>query len=284
MHNTTNKYLTFGGASTTMNSEKDTKIDRLRRFGFSFEKGGAHSARTIMLDELNTLLDYIDHTSMTMTEFQKAIVERNCLGKRSLQTRKLTRKHLVELYSLNPSTTIFRALLYFWKRDHNGHPLLAFLCAYARDPILRTSAQFILNYPEGAVINRNELETFIDDLEPGRFSKATLQSTAQNIVSSWTKSGHLQGKAKKVRSKAKATSGVVSYALFLGYLNGIRGEELFHSEYAKLLDCPVDRAIELAEDASRQGWIVFKRVGTVIEASFPNLLTEEELAWIREQD
>jgi hypothetical protein len=73
----------------------------------------------------------------------------------------------------------------------------------------------------------------------------------------------------------------VSYALFLGYLNGVRGEALFHTEYAKLLDCSMERAIELAEDASRQGWIVFKRVGTVIEVLFPNLLTEEEMEWIR---
>lgn len=267
-----------------MNSEKDTKIDRLRRFGFSFEKGGAHIARTIMLDELVTLLDYDNFASVEMIDFQKAIEEENCLGKRSLQTRKLTRKHLVELYSLNPSTTVFHALLYFWKREFSGRPLLAFFCAYTRDSILRTSAPFILKYPEGAVISREDLETYFDNIEPDRFSKATLKSTMQNIVSSWTKSGHLIGRAKKIRSRANATPGAVSYALFLGYLNGIRGEALFHSEYARLLDCSMERAIELAEDASRQGWIVFKHVGTIIEALFPNLLTEQEMEWIREQD
>jgi hypothetical protein len=86
-------------------------IDRLRRFGFSFEKGGAHISRTIMLDELDTLLSYVNFAPVAITDFQKAIEEDNCLSKRSLQTRKLTRRHLVELYSLNPSTTVFRALL-----------------------------------------------------------------------------------------------------------------------------------------------------------------------------
>jgi hypothetical protein len=111
-----------------------------------------------------------------------------------------------------------------------------------------------------------------------------LKSTAQNINSTWTKSGHLRGRAKKIRSRAKATPGAAAYALLQGYLSGLRGESLFSSEYAKLLDCPVDRTMELAETASRRGWIVFKRVGSVIEVLFPNLITAQETEWIREQN
>ena len=63
-----------------------------------------------------------------------------------------------------------------------------------------------------------------------------------------------------MRSRAMATPGSVSYALFLGYLIGVRGEALFRTEYfAHLLDCSLDQAIELAEEASRRGWIVFKQ-------------------------
>ena len=111
-----------------------------------------------------------------------------------------------------------------------------------------------------------------------------MRSTAQNINSTWTKSGHLFGRVRKVRARANPTAGSVSYALLLGYLTGVRGQALFQSEYIKLLDRTSDKAIELAEEASRKGWIVFKRVSDVIEVLFPNLINQEEMEWLREQN
>jgi len=69
------------------------------------------------------------------------------------------------------------------------------------------------------------MEGFLDAQEPGRFSKATLKSTAQNINSSWThyQSGHLAGRVRKVRARAVATPGAASLALLLGYVSGLRG-------------------------------------------------------------
>lgn len=177
----------------------------------------------------------------------------------------------------------FSIVVIFWKRDIEGQPLLAFLCAYARDSILRSSAPFVLRFQEGSTVSRESLEEQIDNQEPGRFSKATLKSTAQNINSTLTKSGHLHGKARKIRSQATPTPGAVAYALFLGYLSGVRGAALLKSEFANLLDCTFEKAIELAEDASRRGWITFKRVGGVIEVLFPKLLNKDEREWIREQ-
>lgn len=257
--------------------------NQLTRFGFSFERGSAHTSRTMMLEELRVLLAYIDYPEADKSVYRQAIDDENCLGKRSGKTRILTYRHLVDLYSLNRANVLFRTLLFFWNRDINGQPLLALICAYARDPIFRATAPFILKFQEGATITRVSLEEFIDNQEPGRFSKATLKSTAQNINSTWTKSGHLVGRARKVRSRANPTAGSVSYALLLGYLSGVRGQALFETEYTKLLDCSFHKAIELAEEASRKGWIVFKRVGDVIEILFPNLINQEELEWLREQ-
>ena len=259
------------------------KNKKLSRFGFSFERGGAHTSRTMMLEELETLLTYVEGPEADKSDYLQAIDDENCLGKRSGKTRSLTYRHLVDLYSLDRTSVVFRALRYFWSRDVNGQPLLALLCTYARDSIFRSTASFILQLPEGATVNRESLEEFIDAQEPGRFSKATLKSTAQNINSTWTKSGHVFGRSRKVRSRAIPTAGSVSYALLLGYLTGVRGQSLFQTEYAKLLDCTFDKAIELAEEASRKGWIVFKRVGDVIEVLFPNLINQEEMEWLREQ-
>ena len=259
------------------------KNKQLTRFGFSFERGGAHTSRTMMLEELGALLSYINRADAERSDYLRAIDDENCLGKRSGKTRILTYRHLVALYSLDPSNILFRALLFFWNRDTTGQPLLALLCTYARDSIFRSSAPFVLEFPEGATITREALEEFIDAIEPGRFSKATLKSTAQNINSTWTKSGHLVGRVRKVRVRAIPTAGSVSYALLLGYLSGVRGQSLFRTEYTKLLDCSFERLVELAEEASRKGWIVFKRAGDVIEILFPNLINEQEMEWLREQ-
>ena len=94
--------------------------------------------------------------------------------------------------------------------------------------------------------------------------------------------GHLAGRVRKVRARAVATPGAVSVALLLGYVSGLRGESLFKSDYTKMLDCSFERTIELAEDASRRGWISLKRVGQVVEVLFPNLITAQEMEWLRE--
>lgn len=262
-----------------MNNKKQTE---LTRFGFSFQRGGAHLSRTLMLDELSKVISYVANPNTNKTEYFKAIKEDNCLGKRSGRTRALTARHLADLYGLDPSISIFRNLLYFWNRDNEGRPLIALLCAYARDPVLRLSRPFILSTAIGHAVVREELEYFLDELEPDRFSKATLKSTAQNINSTWTQSGHLVGRVKKIRTQSKATPGSVAYMLLLSFLTGARGQNLFSTEYAKLMDNSTDTLIELAEIASRKGWITFKRIGNVIEVLFPNLVTQEEMEWARE--
>ena len=229
-------------------------------------------------------MTYVDRPEADKRDYLQAIKDENCLGKRSGKNRILTYYHLVDLYSLDRKKILFRALLYFWNRDIDGQPLLALLCSYARDSIFRSTAPFILMSPEGATITRESLVGFIDSQEFGRFSKATLNSTARNINSTWTKSGHLHGRAGKVRARANPTAGSVSYALLLGYLTGVRGQALFETDFAKLLDCTFDKAIELAEEASRKGWIVFKRVADVIEVLFPKLIKQEEMEWLREQN
>lgn len=251
--------------------------------GFIDERGGAHLARTLMLEELQLLLAYVDNPNADKSDYYKAIKQDNCLSKRSEKNRILTARHLAHLYALDPKIILFRSLRFFWDRDTDGQPLLALLCAYARDSILRLSAAFIQDHSLGELVTKEALEALIDSKEMGRFSEATLKSTARNINATWTKSGHLTGRVKKIRTQATATPGSVSYALLLGYLNGFRGESIFNSEYTELLDCSFDQTIELATEASGKGWIVLKRLGSVIEVLFPNLLSKEEMEWIHEQ-
>jgi len=237
-----------------------------------------------MLLELRALLAYVEDVDAAKSDYLAAIQIANCLSKRSGKTRSLTSRHLADLYALDPQRLVFRALRFFWRRDVEGQPLLAVLCAYARDPVFRSAAHSVLRFPRGAVVTRQAVEEFIEAQEPGRFSPATLRSTAQNINSSLTQSGHLTGRLRKVRTGPVVTSGAVAYALLLGFVNGLRGESLLQSDYLRLLESSSERTIELAEDASRRGWMSWKRVGRVVEAHFLRQITAAEMEWLREQN
>jgi hypothetical protein len=236
-----------------------------------------------MLEELSNLLEKVDDSKAAQDAYRTAIVEDNCLSKASGKTRELTFRHLKELYGLDPAIPLFRTLLYFWKREPEGRPLLAALGAFPRDTIFRASHGWITKFSPGEQIPREKIEERIAETFPDRFSPASLKSIAQNLNSSWTKTGHLEGRVKKFRTKAKPTPASTAFALYLGYLNGIRGEELFHSLYAKVLDARPAELMEKAEVASQRGWIVMKRLGNVIEVLLPQLITEEERRRLHEQ-
>ena len=250
--------------------------------GFKNTAGGAHASRTIMLAELGLLLDAGSETS-TQADYRQAVVDFNCLAKRSSSTRSLTWGHLVDLYGVNPDLLVFRGLQWFWERDLEGRPLIALSAALARDGLLSSIAPFVLAQPMGARVSRESLEQFITETFPDRFSPATVKSLAQNINATLTQSGHLSGRSKKIREQAQATAGSVAYALLLGYAVGARGPELFNTRYMKSQDAPASVCVELAEQAARRGWIEFKRVGDVMEVAFPRLIRVEEEAVIREQ-
>jgi hypothetical protein len=55
----------------------------LAHWGFNFERGGAHLARPMMLNEMNALLAYVNNPNADKAAYLKAIDEENCLGKRS---------------------------------------------------------------------------------------------------------------------------------------------------------------------------------------------------------
>ncbi len=251
--------------------------------GFKNNKGGAHAARTMMLEELRTLLDYVRDDERSLLAFQRAIEDDNCLNKRSGKSRSLTFRHLIDLYALEPDVLLFRGLTYFWQRDESAQPLLALTMSLARDGLLAAAAPFIWKAEPGSTISRDSVEQNIASRDPDRFSPATLKSVAQNINSSLTQSGHLVGRVKKTRQQATPTAGSVAYALLLGYATGVRGPELFKTLYMQAQDVPAESCIALAEEAARKGWINFKRVGDVMEVAFPNIITPADMEAIREQ-
>ncbi len=257
--------------------------ERLQKFGFLFGKSGPHTARTIMFDDLAMLLESVDLEKASRDSFCQAIVEENCLSKKSGKTRLLTYRHLTELYSLDRTIPIFRVMLFFWSKEKDGRQLLATLCAITRDTLLRKSHKWIAETDIGKVVSRGDIEAKLEHSFPDRFSPVTRSAIAQRLNGTWTCAGHLKGKVRKTRQRVNPTPAATAYALYLGYLCGARGESLFHTDYCKVLDVSPAELVEKAETASRRGWIVVKRLGNIIEVLFPNLINEEERSLLNEQ-
>ena len=232
-----------------------------------------------MLGELSLVLDGVSPDAPA-SGYREAIVEENVLGKATRSTRLKTTKYLTALYALDPSIALFRLLRTFWKAEQAGKPMLAFLAASGRDTLLRDSSDGILAIPKGQTVTAVEISQGLSEQYPSRFGPTTLQSASRNLASSWTQAGYLTGKVAKRRSQPVVTPQVTSYALVLGYLSGLRGKMLIDSVWTRLLDRPPAEVMDLAAEASRQGWLRLKAAGSVVEVTFPGLLTpaEERLA------
>lgn len=254
---------------------KAARLDLLVRYGFRFGRSGAHASRTLMLAELEALL-HAAPESAAKNDFARQVVDANLLGKRTVKSRKLTVRHLTGLYGLDDRLCLFRVFRRLWLQDAHARPVLALTLALARDPLLRMSCPLVLSKQPDEPLDRWEVENVLNQAEPGRFSAASLKSFAQNINSSWTQAGFLRGRARKVRASPAVTPTNLAFALFLGYLEGLRAQRLFTGDRVRLISNLQDDLIVLAQSASRRGLLVFLNTGGVMEVRFPGYLTPEE--------
>jgi hypothetical protein len=245
-------------------------------FGFKIGVSGAHLARTMMLADLTTLLAAAPGKAKR-EDFNRLIVEENVLGKRTTSNRWLTARHLADLYALDQEVTVFRLLRFFWDADDSDRPMLALLCAQARDALLRLSAKKVLATKPGETLTSGDFVNFFNHELTGRFSEAMTRSLAQNAASSWAQAGFFKGKVNKVRARPLVTPATAAYALALGYLCGLRAQILIESDWARLLDVPRDQIIRLAQEASKRLLLDFKGAGNIFEINFRQLLTPKEI-------
>jgi len=250
-------------------------------FGFRSGERGTHGSRSIMLADLQLLLEAT--SSETSYEgYRVTIMEQNVLGKGTASNRLWSWKKLRELYGLDPNKVVFRAFRALWSGDSGGRPVLSMLLACARDPLLRMSIPVILNTSQGSVVTPEDFARAIREAAPDRFKPGTIRSIGQNLYASWSQTGHLSAGKIRTRSHPVITPQAVAYALLLGRLGGARGQFLFSTLWAALLDTPTSGLLELAVEASRRGWIDLRRVGSVVDVGFSKLLTRAEEETLRE--
>ena len=243
--------------------------------GFRWGQKGTQTSWTIMLSELHTLLATCLPEALR-EDYIHAIQEENCLGKRTVSTRRLSSQRLSELYALDPDVALFRIMRRFWYADRDGQPLLALLLALARDPLLRASAPSVLSMRVGEEFARQRMIDGISRAVGGRLNESILDKVVRNAASSWTQSGHLRGRGRKIRRRVSATATSTAFALLLGYLTGSRGASLFETSWTKILDAQQGELLGLANDARRLGFIDMSQSGGIIEVAFSRLLAPDE--------
>lgn len=229
----------------------------------------------MMLSELSGVLGTTPDDA-SLADYRAAITEENVLAKKTASNRRLTAQRLSEMYGLDAAIHLFRHLRFFWELDNDGRPLLACLCANARDPLLRMTASRVLSTRIGEVVASPDLEEAVEASAPSRFNPPTRNKIARNALSSWTQSGHLAGRRVKRRRHPVVTPANTAYALLLGYLTGSRGPMLFNTFWTGLLDAPTEELHAMTAEASRREWLDYRRLGKVVEVTFNGLLTQRE--------
>jgi len=240
---------------------------------------GTHTSRTIMLHEVRGLLAHVD-CDADYAAYASAATDLNAVQKATLTTRKKTLRHLRELYALNPSVPVFSALRTLWDHETAAQPLLAGLCAVARDPVLRCTLARVVELRPGEETTPGALAAVVAESFPGHYGPDVTARIGRNIASSWAQTGLLTGRTRKVRTHPCVTATTVAYALFLAHLCGGRGDMLFSSLWSRMLDTPIPELRSLASAAARQGWLEYRESGGVTEVTFRHferLLLERKL-------
>lgn len=199
------------------------------------------------------------------TDYVRAITEGNCLGKATAATRRLSSQRLAELYALDSGVPIFRVLTRLWNLDSGAQPLLAMLSAIARDPLLAATAGPVLSLFPGEEFSRERTKHALRELVGDRLNDAILEKVVRNAASSWTQSGHLEGRTFKKRRVVRATAPSGAFALYLSHVAGFRGSEIFASAWFAVLDCTPTSARDLAIEAKRMGLIDLRISGEVVD-------------------
>ncbi|QIN77517.1 hypothetical protein GBA65_02245 [Rubrobacter marinus] len=234
-----------------------------------------HASRTMMLAELSLLLEAVPAGSSS-NDYARAVTDDNVLLKAASSTRKKTLRHLRELYALDERDVTFGILRKLWEYDPPSRPLLALLMAITRDGLLRTTVPVIVEAPFGDAVDAGRLSEAVGAAFSTRLTSDVRAKVGRNTASSWTQSGHLKGRAKKVRVRAGVSAGAVVFALILGHLHGVRGLPLYDTVWSRSLDASGNEIDALAFAASQRGWMEYRRMGEVAEFGFSKLLPRRD--------
>jgi hypothetical protein len=231
-------------------------------FGVRISGGGAHQSKTMMFSEMEHLLNT---GKRFPDELEHAATTENILGKNTKNSQVLTYRHMVSLYGLKSQPALTRVLMALWTNDPAGRRLNCLLVSLARDPLLRDTAQAVVRTPIGAQLLRDQVESALTAAYPDRMSEKMIRSLAQNCNATWTQSGHLEGRAKKIRRRVTPTPHNVAFAALVATICGFGGPSILSSRWLQVLDLTPDQALDNLRKAESLGLAKVRSAGDVTE-------------------
>lgn len=237
----------------------DAAPNTLANLGFKLAGGGAHQSKTMMLPDLTTAL------IINADQRGKAILDDNALGKPSRQARLASLKRLDQLFGIVAPAPVCLAFQVMWALETEGRPMLAILCALARDPTLRDGAAAILDASLGERVGPEAVAAAFDAVNPGRLAGTMAKSLSQNASSSWLQAGFLAGPIRKRRVRPLTTPHTAAFAALLAGLSGWGGARLLGSRWLDVLDCPAEDRLGLLRQAEGRGLVRIRSAGDVLE-------------------
>lgn len=232
--------------------------------------GGANISASMLLPRFLSLMASVPATGV-FEDYQRQAIDYNVLGRDTFEGRRRTFRALREMYLLDPHRFLFRSLRDLWDEDPLARPSLAGLSVLARDSVFRSTADLVLAAKPGERISNGMLADAVLTAFPA-YSRATAEKIGRNTAASWGQTGHLVGRQVKLRATVDASPVAMAYALFIGYLEGLRGRPLLDSRWVDFLDVPSGEREALAMDAARRGYVEYKSAGHVVEVGFRHLL------------
>lgn len=274
---TNGKNLHSTGPSVLGNGVLALKNDIDAGTSLGFSDGGVLSSRSVMLPELVSLLAVTPKDADSDT-FRRLVVDEDALHKASVANRQKTFSFIKRLYGLNPELVVYRE---FWRLSMlfpADLEILAGLLAFAREPLLRSCADMVLQIPVGESLGRENFEAWIREAAPGRYSQTMYVSFSHNLYASFFQLGYLGDAAGKSRLRLRlhVRPVAVAFAAFLDWLMGLNGLALLQGRYSSTLELSKAEHLSLLTSAGQLGLMRVAHAGGVLHIDFSSWLQPGE--------
>lgn len=227
-----------------------------------------HTSRTIMFKELSNLI-----SQKVFTENQ--IQAQNTVYKATSSNLKKTIGFLSKLYDFKEQNTHWKVFIYLWnKADDNERRIITLLYALKKDDLLLLSAPLVLKANIGNTYNSKSFHKLFEDNFKNKYTIESIEASSRRLLSSWSQAGYFRGKYKKIRIPVNPGFIAVTFALFLGYDEGKRGEDLLKTKWINLLELSENKLRGLLSEAAIRDLIDYNYAGGVTAIRFEKLLME----------
>jgi len=250
-------------------------MDPLKKLGFS--KGGVLSSRSVMLPELSALLALAPKRADAAC-LENLVIQEDVLHKTSALNRRKTFNFLRRLYGLNSEQAVFREFSRLYELFPDEVVSMASCLAFAREPVLRACADFVMNVPIGKSLGREDFERWIREYAPGCYSQTMYISFSHNLYASFYQLGYLgeaSGKSR-LRKRRDVRSAAVAYAAFLDWVTGLNGLNLLTGQFSRTLELTKEEHLSRLSAAGQLDLMRVAHAGGILHLDFSTWLRPGE--------